>query len=82
MTYAELAAARGISKSSAIKLVQQHGWRRQRDAQGQVRAFIPLPWAQPQATGQFVDSARSHGRIRADLREIGSPLRALIKPTG
>jgi hypothetical protein len=42
MTFAELADARGISKSSAIKLVHRHGWRRQRDDQGHVRALVPL----------------------------------------
>ncbi len=82
MTFAELADARGISKSSAIKLVHRHGWRRQRDDQGHVRALVPLPRSQPQDTGQLVDPSRRQGPIRAQLREIGSPLRALIKPTG
>ena len=46
MSFAELGAARGISKASAIKLVRRHGWRRQRDNQGHVRALVPLTWAQ------------------------------------
>jgi hypothetical protein len=46
MTFAELAAARGISKDSAITLVRRHGWRRQRDNQGHVIALVPLTWAQ------------------------------------
>src|SRR5690242_11196561 len=46
MTFAELAEARRISKSSAIKLIRRHGWRRQRDNRGHVRALVPLPWAE------------------------------------
>ena len=37
---------------------------------------------QPQDIGQLVDLSRSQGRIRAELREIGSLLRAFLKPTG
>jgi hypothetical protein len=40
------------------------------------------PPGPPQAIWQLVDPSRSQGRIRANLREIGSPLRALIRPTG
>jgi hypothetical protein len=43
MTFAELAAARGISKASAIKLVRRHGWRRQHDR----RSFDPTGSAPP-----------------------------------
>jgi hypothetical protein len=46
MSFAELSAARGISKASAIKLVRRHGWRRQRDNQGHVRALVPLTWTE------------------------------------
>jgi hypothetical protein len=38
--------------------------------------------SKPQDIGQLVDPPRSQGRIRAKLAVIGSPLRALIKPTG
>jgi hypothetical protein len=51
ISFAELAAARGISKASAIKLVRRHGWRRQRDNQGHVRALVPLTWAQDDQDG-------------------------------
>jgi len=44
MTFAELAEVRRISKASAIKLIRRHGWRRQRDNKGHVRALVPLPW--------------------------------------
>jgi hypothetical protein len=52
MSFAELGAARGISKASAIKLVRRHGWRRQRDNQGHVRALVPLTWAQDDRDGE------------------------------
>ena len=52
MTFAELGAARGISKASAIKLVRRHGWRRQRDNQGHVRALVPLTWAEREGDGE------------------------------
>jgi hypothetical protein len=45
MTFVELAAARRISKMSAIKLVRRHGWRRQADNEGHVRALVPANWA-------------------------------------
>jgi hypothetical protein len=41
MTFAELAAARGISKLSAAALVRRHGWRRQTDNRGRVMALVP-----------------------------------------
>ena len=52
MSFAELGAARGISKASAIKLVRRHGWRRQRDNQGHVRALVPLTWAEGDRAGE------------------------------
>jgi hypothetical protein len=52
MTFAELAAARGIGKDSAITLVRRHGWRRQRDNQGHVIALVPLTWAEPEGEGR------------------------------
>jgi chromosome segregation ATPase len=42
MTYTELAHARGISKSSAERLVFRNHWRRQRGNNGVTRALVPL----------------------------------------
>jgi hypothetical protein len=42
MTYTELAGARGISKSSAERLVFRNRWRRQRGNNGITRALVPL----------------------------------------
>jgi hypothetical protein len=41
LTYQELANIRHISKTSAIRLVMRHRWRRQRDNQGGVRILVP-----------------------------------------
>jgi hypothetical protein len=41
MTFAELAAARGISRDSAIALVRRKRWRRQRDNRGHTLALVP-----------------------------------------
>ena len=38
--------------------------------------------SKPQEIGQLVDSSRSQELIHAELREIGSPPRASIRPTG
>ena len=42
MTYVDLAEARGISLSSARRLVLRHRWPRQRGNDGVVRVIVPL----------------------------------------
>ena len=54
MSYLELAEARRITTSSAIKLVMRRGWRRQQDNQGIMRALVPPKWAEP-APGKDFD---------------------------
>ncbi len=67
MTYAELAAARGIDKQSAVKLARRHGWRRQRgnekDGVDVARVFVP---------GSALDAQRE---------TVGAP-RAISRPPG
>jgi hypothetical protein len=48
MTYAELAAVRGISLPSARRLVLRHHWPRQAGNDGVVRVTVPLAEARPQ----------------------------------
>jgi hypothetical protein len=48
MTYAELAAVRGISLPSARRLVLRHHWPRQVGNDGFVRVTVPLAEARPQ----------------------------------
>jgi hypothetical protein len=48
LTYAELAARRGIDRQSAFKLAARHRWRRQKGNTGQVRVFVPSAFAEPE----------------------------------
>jgi hypothetical protein len=41
VSFADLAAQRGISRAAASKLVRRHGWRRQTDNQGRVLILVP-----------------------------------------
>ena len=41
MSYGELAAIRGIDRTSALKLALRHHWRKQRDNRGVVRVLVP-----------------------------------------
>jgi hypothetical protein len=68
MTYAELAEARRITPSSAIKLVVRRGWRRQNDNHGVMRALVPLEWAEPAPgrNGAHLDALQA---TIAELRE-------------
>jgi len=52
MTYAELAAARGISPASAKRLTQRHRWGRQIGNDGVVRVIVPLSALVNSAEGQ------------------------------
>jgi uncharacterized membrane protein YqiK len=47
MSYTELASARRIAMSSAIKLVKRRGWRCQKDNHGTMRALVPPEWSEP-----------------------------------
>ncbi len=61
MTYTELAQARRIATSSAIKLVVRRGWRRQKDNHGTMRALVPPAWSDPAAGRSFdADAHVSH----------------------
>jgi hypothetical protein len=74
MTFAELAKVRGISKASAIKLIRRHGWRRQRDNQGHVRALVPLPWTQSDGEQEpDITPDRDRERDNRGDREAYSP---------
>jgi len=77
MTFAELGAARGISKASAIKLIRRHGWRRQRDNQGHVRALVPLTWAEREGDGEPDSPAGSPPDVSPDAGVVAGALAAL-----
>lgn len=70
MSYPELAEARRITTSSAIRLVLRRGWRRQKDNQGIMRALVPQKWSEP-APGKDVDPS-------ADFRQAIEALEASV----
>ncbi len=65
MSYLELAEARRITTSSAIKLVMRRGWRRQQDNQGIMRALVPPKWAEPAPGKDFDPGAHVSQAIEA-----------------
>ncbi len=65
MTYVELANARRITTSSAIKLVLRRGWRRQKDNHGIMRALVPPAWSEPPPGRSFDDGAHLSQAIAA-----------------
>jgi hypothetical protein len=58
MTYGEVAVARGVKRSAAIKLAQRHKWRKQAGNDGLARVLVPGDMAKPG------DRARD---VRADV---------------
>ena len=65
LTHAEIAAIRGISTASAIKLALRRGWRKQKDNRGVLRCLVPA---------EFIGLG---SEVRADTRvDIRAPRRA------
>jgi hypothetical protein len=58
LTHAEIAAMRGISTASAIKLALRHRWRKQKDNRGTLRCLVP---------GDFIGQQHE---ARADARVV------------
>lgn len=65
MSYGELAEARRISASSALRLVLRRGWRRQKDNHGITRAFVPPEWISPAPGKDFEPGAYVNQAITA-----------------
>ena len=65
MSYTELAEARRITTSSAIKLVLRRGWRRQKDNHGNMRALVPPKWSEPAPGRDFDPGAQLAETIAA-----------------
>ena len=84
MTFAELSQSRGISKTSAMKLVSRHGWRRQKNNKGHVRALVPVAWVgvaaddtrEPNTAADMSRAIRAFDTAIATLRE------QLVRETG
>jgi hypothetical protein len=65
MTYAELAAVRGISVASAERLVRRRRWARQVGNDGVVRVLVPLAEARKRKPTALADTAPDNP---ADIR--------------
>ena len=84
MTFAELSQSRGISKTSAMKLVSRHGWRRQKNNKGHVCALVPVAWVgvaaddtrEPNTAADMSRAIRAFDSAIATLRE------QLVRETG
>jgi hypothetical protein len=78
MTYAELAAVRGISALSAERLVRRKHWPRQAGNDGVVRVLVPLTEAR-KPSGKRQVAGTGHPRTAApDIREV---IREVIRET-
>ena len=88
MTYAELAAVRGISALSAERLVRRHKWLRQTGNDGVVRVLVPLTEARKVGGNQRVSrpgrppltSAAPVPDVRAVIREVIREISAAAPP--
>jgi chromosome segregation ATPase len=81
MTFAELSQSRGISKTSAMKLVSRHGWRRQKNNKGQVRALVPVAWVRAEDTKEPNSAADMSRAIRAFDSAIATLREQLARET-
>jgi hypothetical protein len=70
MSYAELAEARRIATSSAIKLVLRRGWRRQKDNHGTMRALVPPEWAAPAPARNGASVAHAMQALEATIADL------------
>jgi len=57
MTYADLAAVRGTSQASAVRLVRRHRWPRQAGNDGVVRVTVPLSFVRKSEKSATSDNA-------------------------
>jgi hypothetical protein len=74
LTHAELAAARGISTASAIKLALRHRWQKQRDSHGTLRCLVPADFIGPAPDPR----ADARADTRADLSAAITTLQATV----
>lgn len=77
LTYAELAAARGIDRQSARRLASRLKWRRQKDNQGIVRVYVPATKTDPQR-GKADTSAHTSAAASADISRVIRVLEAAV----
>lgn len=64
MSYDELAAARGIDKTSAFRMAHRRKWPKRKGNDGTVRLAVPV---------SVLEAKRPHGNIRADVQSDALP---------
>jgi hypothetical protein len=80
MTYAELAAVRGISPLSAQRLVRRKNWPRQVGNDGVVRVLVPLTEARKVAgTRRVASSGHPPRKVAPDAPDIRGIIREVIR---
>jgi hypothetical protein len=78
LSYAELAAIRGINRASAVKLVQRERWRRSsgNDRARTIRVLVPTDWLAP-ARERPVASGDAPTTSREDTRHLAATIASL-----
>lgn len=77
MTKAELARARGISVTSADRLVRRHRWRREPGNDGRARVLVPPGWIRPRTLNRVDDQPDASNVPAASLVDIGRAIQLL-----
>jgi chromosome segregation ATPase len=73
LSYSQIAALRGISRTSAERMVRRAKWRRQVDNQGVTKAAVPLAYAEPERTNlpdRQGENPPDHSAFKAALAAI------------
>jgi chromosome segregation ATPase len=77
LTYADLAASRGIDKQSAARLTFRRRWRRQKDNHGTVRVLVPREWHE---LSRYTDRDASRDGSGDESRDASRDMSRIIKP--
>jgi chromosome segregation ATPase len=77
LSYSQIAALRGISRTSAERMVRRAKWRRQVDNQGVTKAAVPLKYAEPDRASPPDSQAENPPEIAA-FREAVKALEAAV----
>ena len=79
LTHAELAALRGISTASAIKLALRHHWRKPKDNHGILRCLVPPEWATPKPDKGADDRADTGADTSAAINSLQAAMGTLLE---